>query len=518
MSARSRVSKWWSRRKAARAKAKQSSAYAGASRGRLEKDWIASSGSPNLELVGSLPDLRNRTRKEERDDPHAHNAALQLASYMSGIMPRSAIRIPEGASDRLRDQIKALNRQTDDAFTEFAKNCNARGRGNYRGFQFQAVLGMIISGGSLTQRRIQRLTEGLLIPLQLELLEDDFLDHLRNEDLEGGGWTKQGVEHSPRGRVAAYHLHRRHPGGELTGLLRAGSLTTKRVTADRIAHLYSEMMTRPSQVRGVPWPHAVLRAHRQFSEYMQAERVRMRAAAAFMGAVKTDEVEDIDTSADPAEAVGINPIRDARGRVIERVSSGEIAYLRGGQELEFNKPPTTDGFADYVTTDQHAQAAGWLLPHSIFSGSLKDVNFSSIMFGMGPFLRLMARQLLDTVVTHHGDPTWDWFITAGKAVGELPAEAGPRIWVPEPWPVIDPVKQARANLIKVRTGSTTLQRLIWETGDDPDDVLRDHETLVAWAKKNEIVLDSIPSTSTLAGQEQESFVDPKLVDPKLDDE
>lgn len=505
----SRLGDWWQRRKVARAKATLQSAYAGASRGRLEKDWVASGGSPNLEVSGALPELRRRARKEERDDPHFHNACIQLASYMSGIMPRSAIRIPESASDTERDQIMALNREVDDVHEEYAKRCDASGHGNYRGHQFQSVLGMVVSGGSFTQRRTRKLSSGLVVPLQLELLEDDFCDHTKNKPLKDGGKIIQGIEYSSIGQVAAYHMHGQHPSGDLFNLMRGALFTTKRVEADKVAHLYTKMMTRPGQVRGVPWSHAVLRAHRQFSEYLQAERVRMRAAAAFMGFIKTDDEGEVPDVPDPKDAVGINPIRDSRGRVIERVSSGEIGYLRGGQDMEFNKPPTTDSFEEYVRTDQHAQAAGWMLPHSIFSGSLKDVNFSSIMFGMGPFLRLMARQLVDTVVTHHGDITWDWFTDAGKAATVLPPEAGPVIWVPEPWPIIDPVKQARANLILTRAGAKTLKRWIWETGCDPDDVMRDHETLVAWAKEHGIVLDSIPSTSTLAGQVQESFVDPK---------
>ena len=79
-------------------------------------------------------------------------------------------------------------------------------------------------------------------------------------------------------------------------------------------------------------------------------------------------------------------------------------------------------------------------------------------------------------------------------------------WVAEPWPLVDPVKQYRGMLIAARGGLAPLPDLIAQTGEDPDRVMASHVATLEWARRHNIALDSIPSTTTLAGQEQESFI------------
>jgi len=504
MSAWDRVKGWFRRDKRA-AKRRE---YAGAKRSRRTSDWIAQGTSGNAELGLALPLLRQRSRQAWRDDPHAKSSLSTLASYFSGVMPRSAIPIPVGASDAERERIEALNREVDDRHREWSRRCSSRGPGSYRGTQYQAVLGMLMSGETFTRRRIRR-PGRLVVPMQLELLEGDLCDHTKSERLEDGGWILQGIEHSPIGRVRAYHLYREHPGESTIGGLSFGSsLDTVAVPAAAVAHLYPEMLSRPQQVRGEPWLHANLQGLHDLAGYLDSERVRLRAAASFMGAVTTEEditYPDEESEDDDHAAYSLNAIRDCNGDVVERVRPGEIVYLRGGQTMTFNKPPSSDGFAEYVKTDLHTQAAGALMPYELYTGDLSDTNFSSIMFGMGSFKRFARRMVEDVVVARWADPVWGWFVEAGRAAGSLPPEAGPVAWTVEPWPLVDPVKEARGNQILVRSGAKSLRRWIAETGEDPEEVLRDHESIARWASDHGIVLDSIPTSATLAGQIQEGF-------------
>jgi len=499
-----RVRGWFRRDRDSEPKGKR--LYAGAKHDRRTDGWIATGSGANAELATSLVKLRKRSRQQKRDNSYARNMFAQLASYMSGIMPRSAIQIPPDVSDAERKRLEGLNRQIDDRFKAWSKECNARGRGNFRGLQFQAVMGMLESGETFTRKRIRRLSDGLAVPLQIELLEADYCDHTKDEDLKSGGWIVQGIEHDPIGRVSAYHMFRVHPHeSTLLGSARLLSPTeTVAVPADSVAHLYPMILVRPGQARGEPWLHANLINLNDFAGYLDAERVRLRAAASVMGAVRTVDQFTFEDE-DPMNSVGINPIRDSKGCVIERIAPGEIAYLQEGQDITWNSPPKGDGFKDYVNTDLHGQAAGALMPYEMYTGDLSETNYSSIMFGMGGFKRLASRFLSDVVVALWGDPVWSWFIEAGKAAGVLPSEAGPVLWVPEPFPIIDPVREGRGNLIAVRAGAKTLQRWIIETGEDPEEILREHEAIVDWASRNGIALDGIPTTSTLAGQAQEDF-------------
>lgn len=480
---------------------KRRSGYKGARKSRLNEDWITGGASGNAELSRGMRNLRERSRDLVRNNRYGKHGASQLASYMSGVRPMSDIKADAGASDIEKERVAALNREVDSVFKAWSKVCHANGKLRFDGLQTHAALGMVVSGETFTRLRVRRLTDGLPVPLQLEVLEADLVDHTRNETLPNGGWIIQGIEFSPIGAVEAYHMHRTHPGEAILGV-EFGAFDTVRVPAPVIAHLYPEILSRPGQVRGEPWYHATIDGFRDFDGYQDAERVRLRGSASLMGVVEASE-EITFADEDDEMPVGINPLRDANGDIVERIRPGTIAYAQQGQTIKFNAPPVIEGFKSYASVELHGLAAGILMPYELLAGDLSDTNFSSIMFGMGSFWRLMGRFQKDGIIPQWGDPVWERFVELGKVVRVLPPEAGPVKWVTEPWPLVDPVKQNRGKLIAVRAGAGTLEDWIAETGKDPDTVLASHLALQKWAEENNVVLDGIASTTTLAGQLQD---------------
>ena len=492
---------------------KRRAGYQGARKSRRNEEWITTGASGNAELAGSVKNLRERSRDAVRNNRYAKQGLSQLASYMTGLRPMSDIRAADDASDKIRKAVEAKNKETDAVFKAWSKVCHANGRLRFGGLQMQAAMGMCVSGDSFTRFRTRKLSDGLPVPLQLEILEADLVDHTRNERLKSG-WIIQGVEFNAIGAITGYHMFRSHPGESIIGL--GFGTDTVFVPVASVAHLFPEILARPSQVRGEPWFSPILQDLHDFDGYQDAERVRLRGSASLMGVVTASE--EIDFSGDdPQTPTGINPIRDSNGDIVERIRPGTIAYAMQGQKIQFNAPPQTEGFASYADVDLHGMAAGTLTPYEVFSGDYSKTNFTSYMAGAGTFWRMMGRFQQESTVAQWGDPIWDRFVELGQLVKNLPPEAGPVKWVAEPWPMVNPLKQNSAMLIAVRGGWKPLEDAIAETGEDPDRVRSSHVRIVAWAKRHEIALDGIPTTTTLAGQIQ-ATVDDKPVDEKEDDE
>lgn len=496
------------------------SGFASARRSRRDQNWKTSGASGNVELRTGLVQLRNKSRDVKRNNPYGRQALMTLASFGSLQWPQSAIEPRESADGTISDselkRVKALNRQVDRIFALWSRDCMADGDGNFQTAQVQAVGGAFDSGESFTRQRIRRLTDGLVVPLQLEVLEGDFCDHTRNEALTNAdgrqtGKIIQGIEFDAIGRRKLYHLYRNHPGEALAGLTH--NLETVGIPAARIAHLYAKPFVRPGQVRGEPWLHAILRGLNDFAGLSDSERVRARGASSLMAVVKGGEGFDYDEG-DDALPNGINPLRTADGTIVERLRPGTVAYAEDGQEIEFNRPPTFDGYKDQAFVDLHELAQGAGMPYELFTGDLSGTNFSSIMFGMGGFWRLMTIFQQAAVLPLWGWRVWGWFIDVGIAAGVLPVEAGPAKWVSTPFPQVDPIKQNKGKLIAVRGGWETLPDAIAETGKDPDEVLAEHVRVQKFAAENDLVLDGIPSTTTLAGQLQAEAVEAGAVTPE----
>ncbi|MGD2215138.1 MAG: phage portal protein [Gemmatimonadales bacterium] len=498
----------WFRRTFGRAESRRDASYVGGRRSRRNAGWVLGDVSGNAAVAGSLVELRRRSRDHARNNRYAHHALIETACYLAGSLPQSAISVPEGASDRERARIESVNRTVDGRFRAWSRVCSVEGRETFSGLLYRAILGWLTSGESFTRRRVRRLDDGLPVPLQLDLLEADLVDHTRSERLDTGGWIVQGVEYSPIGARQAYHMWRWHPGETLISGLQT-PYSTVRVDARTVCHLYGAPIERPGQARGVPWLHAVIQDLYDFAGFQDADRVRMRAAASQMAVVETEDrfcegQDDLPT--------GLNPLRDSSGDILERIRPGQIGYMQAGQRVSWNTPPTTPQVGEHARVELHGQAVGALMPYELFSGDLSDTSYSSIMFGLGSYRQLVSLLRRDVVLPFWTNPVWEWFVELGQAAGVLPDEAGPVRWVHPPWPLVDPVKDARGKLIAVRGGWDTLSRVIAETGEDPDEVLAEQRRLQEWARAHGIVLDGIPSTATLGGQVQETL------SPRLDND
>jgi lambda family phage portal protein len=501
------------RDKSAKPKRSRRADFVAGRQNRRNADWLARSSDASSSVRGSLKVARDRSRDLQRNNRYQRHSLLRLAQFFSGVTPRSAIKPERGASKAERERVEALNQQIDAVWDSWALECTSDGRTTFAGLQFKAVHSWLVSGESWTRLRLRRASDGLTIPLQLELLEADFVDHTLDKDLKDGGWIRNGVEHDPIGRIRAYWMFRSHPGDNTALVTRSRDLVA--VPASSVAHLFDALTSRPGQRRGMPWNVAIIQSLQDFDDYADAERLRMYGTACLMAFVESpeDPAGSLDDT-DEEMPTGINPVRtvsDGVSEILEELRSGTVAYLQPGTKVSFHTPRTADNYEAYVKTELHGLAAGAGMPYELFAGDLSDTNFSSIMFGMGAFWDLATTVRFQIVVPLFGAMIWKAFVELGVALGTLPDEAGPVEWHAKPFPLVDPEKQGKAWLRDIRAGARTLRQYQIAIGSDPERT--DDETLrrAEWARDNELILDSIPTVATQAGQAQQA--DPVDSDP-----
>lgn len=464
--------------------------YDGATAGRRAHGWYAASSDANVELMGALIWLRNRSRDLVRNNPYAAKAMEELVGNTigTGIVPQA------------KTGNAALDKIIDGEWPYFVENCDTPQRLDFYGMQSLVLRSSAESGEELVRFRPRLTQDNLRIPLQLQLLEADFLDQARTMGLVNGH-VMQGVQFDMIGRRVAYWLFSYHPGGVLI-LNPRGGIISQPVPADQIMHVYRVL--RPGQVRGIPWMTPSMMAFRDLDDYCDAERVRKKIEACVVAFVT-------QTEGMTGSPLGIK--RDVSPITGDRVESFEpamIEYMKPGEDVKFNNPPASGGYREYKMTELQGIMAGIGMPYELGTGDMSQVNYSSWRGGMLGLRNNVENLRWLTVIPQFAMPVRRRFIDTLILQGKIPdkAMADPSIslyqtqWTAPRFESVDPVKDAEAVLKDVRMGRKTWFEAVIENGYDPAVQLDQIALFNKLLDKKEIILDSDPRNTTLRGQEQ----------------
>jgi lambda family phage portal protein len=460
------------RREQARLQLTALRAYESGLQGRRTSGWKAGSGSASAEILPSLSTVRNRSRQMIRDNEYAKAAIRALAT---GVVGSTGINvIPEHAREAK-------------LWSDWIEVCDADGQLEFGGLQKLSATHWKADGEALVRRRWRRPQDGLPVPMQIQLLEPDHLDHTKTGPIEGG-YCIMGVEYDLVGRRVAYWLFPEHP-GEVATISRS-RLQSKRVPASEIISLYSK--ERISQVRGMPVLACSLMRLRDLDGYEEAELVRKKIEACFTAFVTTDQprmtLGDLKKEGDGAAG--------ANARSLEKVSPGLIKYLTQGESVSFGSPQATGGYAEYTSSQLHAIAVGAGVTYHQLTGDTSRSSYTSHRAALRTYYDLVESDQWLTFIPGFIKPIRRWFreaaVLAGKPIGNKPDG----ITTPRKH-MVDPLKDTLADKEEIRAGLKSLSEALRERGYDPKTVLAEIKTERDLIKTLELVFDTDATVTDL---------------------
>ncbi len=422
-------------------------AYEGASK---RDGWSPqrAGASANTDHAGDAQELRHRARALVHNVPYIAQGLRSLVANVvgTGISPNwSGVRAD------------VLNT----AWDKWIKEADAEGRMDLYGMQAAAYRAMEQDGEVIIRFRPRQKRDGLTVPLQMQLLEIDWLDSAKSAQLPNGGWITSGIEHDAIGRVAGYWLFDEHP-GELKGVLRRAG-TSRRVDAQYICHLFTP--DRPGQGRGFSRLAPVIATVRDLQLYEDAEisRKNMESRLSVLGS------GDIDLLAS-AQQGDADATRTGN---LGELPSGAVMQLPTGTNLTVVQPHAMPGYVEYVKHKLHIIAAGFGVTYEMMTGDVREVNFSSARVRILDFRREAELTQWTLLVPKLCDRICREFEDACSLAGIIPRATYEFEQTTPKWNQVDPAKDGKADLADIAGGLSSISEKIRQRGYKPVDVFNE---------------------------------------------
>lgn len=452
-------------------------AYDAAKTGRRADGWVASGSGPNAEISAAASIIRARARDLARNNPVASSIVRKLAAKTvgSGIVPRLK-RAPGAAIGDPR------RKKARDIWEAFAENSDPEGQLDIHG-QMNLLTRTVFESGEGLIRFIKRpSSSGLRIPLQIQVLEADWIDSSRNWVMPDGGVILQGIQYNADGSRAGYWLFKQHPGDLLMTL--KGGLLSEFVPASEVRHVFEPL--RPGQARGVSIFAPVALKLRDIDDYDDAELMRRKIASVFVAFVK----KPAGAAASPLASVTTT---DSDGKRIETMRPGLIQYLNLGEEVTTSTPPSGGDSIDYLRSQLHLVAAGCGVTYSMATGDLSQSNFTQHRAGMIDFWDQLDQWQWLMFIRQAYAPVWDMVGRYAAASGlRSPLDPWQAAWHPPARRMTSPKEESDSIRELARTGVRPLVSAMSDQGEDPEELMEDIDYGNKLMDHYSIVLDSDP--------------------------
>ena len=316
--------------------------------------------------------------------------------------------------------------------------------------------------GEVMARMRERRVGPTVVPLQIQLMEIDWLDDQRNE-VRGTSEVIAGIEYNSRGERTAYWLFDRHPGD--VGL-RATLRESQRVPADEIIHLFNP--ARPGQQAGISSLAPVIPTVRDLQVYEDAEQARKNLEARMGALGEWDEsllegvkLPDSLANQAPGSAPAVLDLGELAG-------GGIVGLPPGMRNPTFIQPTAAPGYVDYVKHKQKIVAAGVGVPYEFMTGDMSEVNFSSSRVRTNQYKRDVERDQWTLLVPMFcGRITARWLQLIDLTGGPVTKDVYPD-WTTPKWASVNPLQDVAADLSEVKGGLSSISEKIRQRGYDPE--------------------------------------------------
>jgi lambda family phage portal protein len=427
--------------------------------------WGAPTSSANSGVLSNLSTLRDRSRTATRNDGYAKSVIDKLVTNIigTGLQPLSQAQDPA-----MRRAIQAL-------WLTWTDESDADGVLDFYGQQSQAVRTWLEGGEAFARIRLRLPSDGLSVPLQVQLLEPELCPH-RHNVLTGTTRIRAGIEFNGIGKRVAYWFHPTRPEQDD---FNASEL--RRIPIETLAHLYDPL--RPGQLRGIPHlTQALIQLH-ELDKFDDATLLRQQLSNMFVAFLKREATSGDAEAFHPLTGAELETSEDSKPMV--PLSPGLFQELEPGEEVEFSDPPDAAGYADFMRQQLYGVAAATGVPYEVITGDMTKVNDRTVRVILNEFRRRVQGYQHQIVVFQLCRPIWRAWMDRVFFSGALPipdsylTDPSPWAavkWMPQGWPYLHPVQDVQANKEAVRAGFKSRRAVVAELGDDVeviDDEQRD---------------------------------------------
>jgi len=415
------------------------------------RGFVASRAHVNTLIQAAGADMTARARYLIRNNGYAANAVEAFAANAVGygIKPKSRAAEPE-----IRAAIHKL-------WAMWCDEADSEWLTDFYGLQRRVARELFIAGEVFVRIRSRWPEDGLVVPLQLQLIPSEMLP-LTNRSLDNGNALRHGIEFDKIGRRVAYHFYRRHP-GDVTDPGLTGE--TVRVPASEVIHVVDPVDA--GQLRGVSrFAPAIVKLF-LLDQYDDAELDRKKVAAMFAGFVRrpAPEYGAQDTDGDGAEIMPLEP--------------GQLQVLGPGEDITFSTPADVGGQYEafqYRTLLQVSAALG--IPYAVLTNDMVKANYSNTRAALLEFRRRIEAFQYSVLVYQFCRPIYARWIAVAALSGALDLpnwrarrrEYQSAEWLTPKWEWVDPLKDAKAEIEQIRAGLKSRAQAVAERGMDIEEL------------------------------------------------
>lgn len=384
--------------------------YNAATRGRRRGNLRQTNENASRQVSRAANRLSGVSQDLVRNNPLAQRIKMIYATNIvgAGITP-----VITGRNNRVADDFQNF-------FDNWASStaCDFDGQYSFNGLLFLACASMVETGGVFL--RIHN-TGDAVNPIQIQLIEQTYLDATRDRTNLEEGIIIDGVEYSAAGQIEGYHIDI-DPSGTDTNSIANRRFYRKDT---EIIHLYRK--ERPGQHIGVSWL-AQIATHLDRYDTLQDAKVMQQQIAACLAVL----IENAPANMGTGDDTDANNLTD-------RIEPGTIQYVPAGSQATVITPPRADDSQAFITELKNDMSVGAGLNYQQLTGDFSRFNFASGRMGkiefnvmldtiqqqlMLPVLNKVIRLLFDSYQLIRNTNTTidvDWVFSPRASVDEMDA-------------------------------------------------------------------------------------------------
>jgi len=466
-----------------------------AGQGRRLRMWRPSNAGPNLVTLGQQGTILSRARDAARKDPWAGTALDKLVSNEIGVGIQAKT---VNGTPQFKKLVKAV-------WEAWAKVCDADGIFNFYGLQGLTDREWHEAGEIFIRLRNRRASDGLPVPLQLQLIEAEQCPSNYYATASNGNFIRAGIEFNAIGQRVAYWMYPQHPGDVM--VTNFADMQLRRIPAEQIIHVYEPI--RAGQLRGLPHMTSTLVEMFNLNNFKDAVLERQKLANLFTG---------FYTQLAGEGELGSHPLDEAKngtaadGTPLAGLEPGTMQELPPGVKPEFSNPPDAGtNFSPYMRTMLMAIAARAGIPYEVLTGDLNGISDRALRLILNEFRRIVEQRqwlvLIPMLCQRVREAFWDAAVLSGAI--DAPDYASKRdeyietLWVPHGFPYSHPVQDVDADRKAVRSGFKSRSSVILSNGDDPEEVETQIAEDNAHGDEHGFIFDSDPRYTSDRGITQQ---------------